>query len=150
MTDLVHTLWNYHYWANHQLWNCIQTISDEDFFKPVAYSVGSVHIQIVHMMWAEEVWYTRLQGGVRPTFTAPDYPTRPAIREKWDQIEANWRIYLEHLTENDLHRIMEVSPISGAPYTLSVLEMMLHAVNHGTNHRAQILQIVHGYGGETF
>ena len=150
MMDFVHTLWNYNYWAHRKLWDCIQTITDDDFVKPVPYSIGSVHSQVVHVMWAEEVWYERVHGGIRPTFTAQDYPTRASIRHKWDQIEANWRVYLGNLTETELNRQIDVTPITGASYSLSVLEMLLHAVNHGTNHRAQILQIIHGYGGETF
>lgn len=60
MIDFVQTMWNYNYWAHHKLWDCIQTISDADFVKPVPYSIGSIHIQVVHVMWAENVWYERL------------------------------------------------------------------------------------------
>ncbi len=150
MLQWTRTLWDYNYWAHRKLWNCIETISDSDFVKPVAYSVGSVHIQVVHVMWAEAVWYERIHNGHRPTFTAEDYPTRPLIRAKWDQIEAKWRAYLDHTTEDELRREIEIVPLRGQPYKCTVLEMLSHAVNHGTNHRAQILQLIHGYGGETF
>src|SRR5688572_16570991 len=126
MIDFVHTLWNYNYWSHHKLWNCIQTISDEDFVKPVAYSIGSVHVQVVHIMWAEEAWYERLHNGIRPTFTAKDYPTRSSIYEKWDQIESQWRVYLSNLTETELNRKIEINPVNGLAYTASVLEMLMH------------------------
>jgi uncharacterized damage-inducible protein DinB len=150
MLQYTRTLWDYNYWAHHKLWNCIETISDSDFVKPVAYPVGSVHVQVVHVMWAEAVWYERIHHRSRPTFTADDYSTRPVIREKWDQIESHWRAYLARTTEDDLRRELEITPLRGQPYSCTVQEMLLHAVNHGTNHRAQILQLIDSHGGETF
>jgi uncharacterized damage-inducible protein DinB len=150
MLDWIQTLWGYNYWAHHKLWNSIMTISESDFKKPVAYSVGSVHIQVVHVMWAEAVWYARLHDASRPTFTIEDYPTRPSIREKWNDVEEKWRVYLDNLTESELERQIEVVRFNGEHYIHSVQEMLLHAVNHGTDHRGQILRLIHDYGGDTY
>jgi len=146
----IHTIWDYNYWAHHKLLHCVQTISDEDFKRPVDYSIGSIHVQVVHVMWAEDVWYQRIHNKPIPTYVATDFPTCDSIREQWKTIETNWRAYLAGLTDSELNHYIKVTSVGGHQYERTVMEMLLHAVNHGTNHRAQILQLLHGYGGETF
>lgn len=150
MLDLIHSMWHYNYWAHHKLLVCVQTISEEDFNRPVAYSNGSVHVHLAHVMWAEAVWYARLNDETRPTFMPEDYPTLQLIREKWDSIEHKWLTYIKQLTTDDLARKIEVVPSTGNPYICSVSEILLHVVNHGTNHRSQVLQLSDSYGGQTF
>ena len=150
MLDWIRMIWDYNYWAHHKLWNCIMSISDEDFKRHVDYSIGSVRIQIVHVMWSEDVWYQRIQGNPIPTYVAEDFPERSLIREKWDTVEQNWRKYIATITIEDLNYSIEGITVGGHPYKRTIMETLLHGVNHGTNHRAQILQLLHGYGGETF
>lgn len=150
MLDWIKTAMDYNYWAHHKLLDCLDTISDADFKKPVDYSIGSLHQQIVHVMWAEDLWYARITGKTRPDFTHEGFPTRESIREKWTEVEANWRDYVDTLTDDELQRTFEVQRLNGETYVHSIRDTMLHMVNHGTDHRAQMLELIHGYGGETF
>lgn len=150
-TDWIRTtLWDYNYWATYRLLDALETISDNDFTRPNAYSVGSIHTQLVHIMWAEAVWYTRLHEQPRPLFTADDYPTLASIRVKWSDIKAQWMQYLSDLTDDQLDTDIQVIRGNGDPYTMTIRSILHHVPNHGTNHRAQILSLVHQYGGETF
>lgn len=148
--SLIETLWNYHVWANGELWQCLQTVSDDDFKAPVAYSNGSLHVHTVHLMWAEEVWYNRLHDTPHPTYTPADYPTRSGIREKWDSVQQTWQTYLNSLSAADFERYVDVIPLTGNSYGGTVADLVLHVVNHGTNHRAQMLRLIHDAGGRTF
>lgn len=149
MLDAVRLMWDYNYWGHHYVWDLITQLSEEDFKRPVEYSIGSVHQQIVHVMWAEEVWFSRIHGTLQPTYMPEDMPTRERIRQHWDSVEQNWRDYLAALTESDLSREFTVTNSKGDQFVHYVGEVMLHVANHGTDHRAQILRLLTDYGVET-
>lgn len=149
MFDYIKTLWDYNYWARDRIWPCIETISEEDFVRPFEYSMGSLQAQVVHVMWAEATWLTRFYDQPRPTFTAKDYPTLATIYEKWQLVESDWKVYLATLTNEALNHPLHITRQNGQTYRIQVFEALMHIVNHGTNHRAQILQIIHRYGGLT-
>lgn len=151
MQEWIQTLWEYHYWGHHKLWSCVLSISEDDFRRPVSYSMGSVHQQVVHTMWAEALWLSRIQGTPRPEHSIETLPTRDLIRQTWDVVESNWRVYLASLTEVDLKTAtFSYIRYNGDTVTSKLGEILGHIVNHGTDHRAQILRLIHDYGGETF
>jgi uncharacterized damage-inducible protein DinB len=102
--DYIRTIWDYNYWGHHKILNCLATVSAEDFAKPIPYSIGSLNEQIVHVMWAEALWMSRIKGQARPEFGASDYPTLASIHEKWASIESDWRGFVASLSESDVER----------------------------------------------
>ena len=141
---------NYNYWAHRQLWDCILTISEADFKKPVSYSMGSVHEQVVHVIRAEAMYYARIHAEPIPEFNHLDYPDYASIRAKWDEVEGRWRDYMAGITDTEINRPQEFIRANGERYVFKVGALIMHMVNHGTDHRAQMLELIHGYGGETF
>lgn len=150
LVDWIKKIWDYNYWAHHKMLDCAAQLSKDDFEKPVDYSMGSVHQQLIHVMWAEWIWYSRIHKLPRPDFTTEDYPTIEALREKWVEIEASWRAYLNGLTDADLGTLIHYSRQNGETLDNPLCEILWHVVNHGTDHRAQILQLCHTYGAPTF
>jgi uncharacterized damage-inducible protein DinB len=150
MLDWMKTLWEYNYWAHHKMLDCVAQLTEADFKQAVAYSVGSVHEQVVHVMWAEALWYARICGLPKPNYNTGDYPTIQTIRTKWDAIEADWRSYVNTMTEADLSGSFTYARGNGEPTSSLIRETLWHVVNHGTDHRAQILQLCHKYGAPTF
>lgn len=149
--DTIRLLWDYNYWAQHKLLDCLETVSYEDFIKPVSYSMGSLHEQVVHTMWAEAVWLSRSKHGITFTYyKTADYPTLAAIRQQWASIEADWRSFLGELNEDDLDKRIEVTSTEGTKFIDILAQMLIHVVNHGTDHRSQMLRMIHDCGGETF
>lgn len=148
--DFAATLLDYNYWAHHQLKSCLDSISAADYVATQDYSSGSIHVQLVHIMWAEATGYARLHEMPRPTFTAADFSTRSEIWAAWQTIETNWCDYVNDLTTDTLAAVHHITPLTGNTYHASVGEIIAHVVNHGTNHRAQILQHIHNAGGQTF
>lgn len=149
LLDYIKTIWDYNYWARDRIWPCIASVSEEDFSRPVEYSIGSLHAQVVHVMWAEDVWLHRLQNKPVPTYTTVDYPTRSDILAKWREVESSWHTYIAALTEAELQRTFLMTRANGEQYTHRPIETLTHIVNHSTDHRAQILQLVDRYGGDT-
>jgi len=148
--DSIRMMFDYSYWAHRRVWHCIEQLTDEQFTRPFEYSIGSVHAQVVHVMSAEEIWYFRLQGESPSAMRRPEeLPTRAEIRRKWDVIERDFRRYLNTLHDADLWTMMSYRTTSGKPMRESRAGILMHLVNHGTDHRAQILGLLHQLGAPT-
>lgn len=147
--DAFRHLYDYHFTANRKIWNeCIVSLSDEQFTRKTGYSVGSVRNQVVHMMNIDDRWFCGLRGVKVPGFLNPiHYAKRDRIRQKWDGIEATMRDYLVTLQDDALFE----QPFLEADNDPTCLwQVLIHVINHGTDHRAQLLSLLNQLGVKTF
>ena len=137
-------LYGYHFALNRRLWEqCIASLPAEQFRRPLAYSVGSVRNQVVHMLNMEARWFCALRGLPVPGILNPvHFGTAAKVRARWDAVESNMRAYLVMLSEEELRR-----PITDE---MAVWEVLWHVLNHGTDHRAQTLAMLNQLGVATF
>ena len=140
--------YDYHFNENHKVWNYVTSLSFEQFTQPVAYSHGSVRDQIVHLIEAEDMWFSELRD-VSPSEPLPpaDADDREVIRAYWDNIEQNIRAYLAELRDEMLFDKPIKEPEEDKD--LIVWQVLLHVANHATDHRAQLLRVLHDLGVET-
>lgn len=142
-------LYDYHFAENRKLWEgYITQLSDEQFKQPLHYSHGSVRDQILHLISAEETWFSELRG-VEPSEPLPPGSSndRKSIRAHWDRVEQNMREYLASLRDEMLFEKPIAEPEEDKD--LIVWQVLLHVVNHGTDHRAQLLRQLNDLGIET-
>ena len=66
---------------------------------------------------------------------------RAEIRARWDAVEAQMRAYLEQLQDTTLFNQPIVEPAEDKD--LTVWQVLIHVINHGTDHRAQMLRQLH-------
>jgi uncharacterized damage-inducible protein DinB len=140
--------YNYHFAENRKIWNHASQLTHEQFTQPVDYSRGSVRDQIVHLMNCEDSWFSELQG------KEPSEPIPPAtvddrevIRAEWDRVEQRIRDYLAELRDETLFDKPIKEPEEDQD--LTVWQVLLHVVNHGTDHRAQLLKLLTDLGIQT-
>lgn len=141
--------YNYHFAENRQLWdNAIVSLSHEQFTQNAAYSQGSVRDQIVHLMSVDEAWFSELRG-VEPStpFPSANSDDRTLIRAHWDSVEQSMRAYLAELQDAALFDTPIKEPEEDKD--LVVWQVLLHVVNHGTDHRAQLLRLLNDLGVKT-
>jgi uncharacterized damage-inducible protein DinB len=75
----------------------------EQFTRDVTYSHGSVRNQLVHIMSADDSWFSELRGVAMPQpFPAAEADDRDAIRAHWDSVEQSMRLYLASLRDEML------------------------------------------------
>ena len=147
-TDTFRHFYDYHFSENRNLWNTyIMPLPQEQFIQPVDYSIGSVRNHIVHIMSVDDSWFSGLRGiEVPPPLKPEDFDDRETIRTHWDTVEQNMRNYLAELRDDTL---------SEKPFEdeedkeLIVWQVLLHVVNHGTDHRAQLLRLLNDLGAKT-
>lgn len=155
--DQIRTLYAYHIALHRRAWDSIMTLSDAQFVQDVPYSIGSLRNHAVHLASVEQRWFSRIMGDPLPDrLVYTDYPTREAARTAWDTTEARIIAALESLTDADLPRTVDyvvrrVDPVERTiAATSAVWQILVHVVNHATDHRAQMLRILHESGAPTF
>jgi uncharacterized damage-inducible protein DinB len=98
-------------------------------------------------MSCDDTWFSGLRGLDLPESLDPaQFADRQSIRARWDSIEQNMRGYLAGLRDE----MLSVKPFpEGEDKDLIVWQVLLHVANHGTDHRAQILRMLHDLGVKT-
>jgi uncharacterized damage-inducible protein DinB len=140
--------YDYHFTENRKIWDAyIISLSQEQFTQNVDYSHGSVRNQIVHLISADDTWFSALRGVTIPAYLIPaNFDDREVLRAHWDSVEQNMRAYLAKLRDDML---FEKPFAEGEDKDLILWQVLLHVANHGTDHRAQILRILHDLGVKT-
>ena len=141
--------YNYHFTENRKVWEHIASLTFEQFTQKVHYSRGSVREQVVHLIDAEDVWFSELRD-VKPSEPLPDIvdvDDRDVIRAHWDKVEQKIRTYLVELQDNMLFTKPIKEPEEDQ--ILTVWQVLLHVANHATDHRAQLLRALRDLGADT-
>jgi uncharacterized damage-inducible protein DinB len=142
--DSFRHVYEYHFTVNRKIWDTyIVPLTDEQFTQKVEYSVGSVRNQVVHMLNIDDRWFSGLRGVEVPGFLNPvHYAKRDKIRAKWDEVEHNMRAYLAGLRDDMLF----TEPFEDS---VQLWQVLFHVLNHGTDHRAQLLAVLNKLGAKT-
>jgi uncharacterized damage-inducible protein DinB len=141
--------YDYHFTVNRKIWDGYVTpLSHEQFTQNADYSHGSVRNQILHLINVDDVWFSELRG-VEPLEPPPsaEFDDRKIIRAHWDNVEQRMREYLAKLQDDMLFDKPIKEPDEDKD--LIVWQVLLHVVNHGTDHRAQLLRLLNDMGVKT-
>lgn len=137
--------YDYHFAENRKIWDSyVMPLAQEQFTRHSDYSAGSVRNQILHIMNADDAWFSGLRGVEIPKDLDPAaFDDRQRIRAHWDTIEQNMRGYLAKLQDDML---FEKPFQEGEDKDLILWQVLLHVANHGTDHRAQLLRLLTDLG----
>ena len=134
----------YHYALYDRIWESLEMLTEAAYHLSHNYSRGSIHEQMFHAVATDRAWLRGIQGHPRkPRLDPADYPNRQALRTLYEDVRKEVEAYIASLSEAELERIPE-------NFYGPVWQVLLHMVNHGTDHRAQILRLLHESGAETF
>lgn len=142
-------LYGYHFTENRKIWDSYVTqLSHKQFIRDTGYSHGSVRDQIIHLINVDDVWFSELRG-IEPLepYTPADDDDRDTIRAYWDSVEQRMRDYLAALRDDMLFDRPIEEPEEDKD--LIVWQVLFHVVNHGTDHRAQLLRLLNDLGVKT-
>jgi uncharacterized damage-inducible protein DinB len=141
-------LFQYNDWANRRILTAAGGLTAEQFLAPTALSWGSVRDVLVHALGAEWIWRMRLQHGAAPTalLDPEDFPTYAVLTARWQEEQAEWRAYIDGLTDDEVNRPVLYRSTKGQPYEAVLWQILLHVANHGTQHRAEVAHVLTSYG----
>ncbi len=150
--DGIKMLFDYHYGMFDSIWASVDQLTVDQFAEENGYSLGSVRNHMVHCMNVDDRWLARIQE-----LTPPDvldeyaFPDQASVRAEWGAIRERVLAYVSGLTDSQLEEFVPIV-ISGRftePRPTMRRDILLHVVNHSTDHRAQILARLHELGAPT-
>jgi uncharacterized damage-inducible protein DinB len=124
-------------WATSTLVSeCMAKLNDGQLDKSFGYAQGSVRAELAHILvagqyWLERAFDTEVDGSVSAIFSA--------LTQLGDGV-----------TDKELMMPVEYKTSSGVSAANMRWEMLWNLVNHGTDHRAQTLAMLHELGAPTF
>lgn len=127
MLSYLNDLYAYNYWANQQY---IQKVEDSHFQHPKFFQLFS------HLLNAQSIWLSRINGEIEKynVWQVHQAVNFSKMNEENNQITQQ---LLKRLTATDLDRSIDYVNSQGVRYQNKIKDILVHAVNHATYHRAQ-------------
>jgi len=148
--DGIRQLYEYTFALNDRVWACIEQLSDAQFVEELDYSLGSVRNHVVHWLNVDERWFARLRNAPLPAIIyAQDFPTKAVVKTKWDAVREDLQAYLVTLDDEMLAKSFVYDTRRRRQMTSIAWQILIHVMNHATDHRAQILAGLHRLGAPT-
>jgi uncharacterized damage-inducible protein DinB len=145
-------LYDYTAWANRRVWDCVLRLSDERYFQPLEYSVGSIFAQCLHTAAVEQWWGDFLRTGellFLDDDNIEELRPREALAAYWDDVATRNRTFIASLNEADFRRKVKPAFWEAEEPAITVAQALTQVANHSTDHRAQILAMLYSLGAIT-
>ena len=141
------TLYNYNAWANQRVLDTAAQLSPTQLHTAANASFDSIQATLVHTMSAQWMWLSRWQGrSPRTMFDPADYSDLAAIETRWAQIEQDTQKFVQQLDNQALERVIEYANTKGQAFAYPLWQLLLHQVNHATQHRSEVAMILTQFG----
>jgi uncharacterized damage-inducible protein DinB len=129
-------------WASRKLIQAIRAVPAPDIEKPVGISHTSLLGTLLHILWADWLWFTRV---VEPMEKPPQ--TRQALETVWPRLLDQWVAWGTRADDAELNRLVEyLSLLDGKTARTPAWQIVMHVVNHATLHRGQAMGMLRQMG----
>ena len=139
------TLYNYNYWATDRVLQATRRAGNISFTAsyPELY-YGSLQGTLAHILTAEWIWRKRCQERISPStlLDTSAFPILDKLEARINEEQGYTLAYLESLTDLDLAQTISYKSTKGQPYQNTLWELLVHVVNHGTQHRSEIAMVL--------
>lgn len=136
---MVNPLWrmaDYNRWANAQIIEACRGLSSEQLDARVEGTAGSIREMLVHVVDGQRVFLGRLEGVAREPGSEP-WPGWPGFGVLAAEAERTSRL-LTGVAERMTEEAEVVLPYEGKGYRFPRSFFLLHALEHGIEHRTHI------------
>jgi uncharacterized damage-inducible protein DinB len=131
--DDILTLYQYNSWANARILNAAAKVTTEQFLVHEDFSHGSLCDTLVHILFAE--W-----------LLPEDFPTFESLQKRWNLEENNLMTFVESVNDERLGSTIHYRTTSGKQHQNTLWHLMVHLVNHGTQHRSEAATMLTKFG----
>lgn len=149
MVDEIRDLYRYNAWANRRILTAVEGLTPGEVDRDLGSSFPSILTTLAHMASAEWIWLRRWKG------TSPrgipgdwDLTTLQALSDRWGEVEAELREFVEALGPGDLARTLVYRNTAGVEFSAPLRQLLRHVVNHSTYHRGQVVTMLRQLGAQ--
>lgn len=138
----IRTLYEYREWATNRILDQAALVSQEQFAN-AKLGYANLHITLTHLLGSEMVWLLRWQGqSPRTTASPADFATFDMVRSFWEASSKQMREFVATLDDTALQQTISYTTMAGDAYAQPLWQLMLHLVNHGTQHRSELAMLL--------
>ena len=141
-------LYAFNRWATERILDAVSHLSEEQFLRDMRNSFPSIRDTLVHIMSAEWLWLSRLQGS-SPAGMPEAWKSMglQEIARQWEDVDRPLRGLVNRLEETDLDQPISYRNTAGHDFVSTRGQMLRHVVNHSSYHRGQIVTMLRQLGG---
>ena len=135
----VKLLYAYNEWANARIFSATTELDQEVFTEARRSSFSSIRDTVAHIATSEWVWLRRWRGESPTALPAwESLSEATGLMRKLAEIEVDRRAFLGGLSDDDLSRPLAYRNFKGDGFRQTLVEQLMHVVNHSTYHRGQL------------
>jgi uncharacterized damage-inducible protein DinB len=144
-TDSLTILFSHNLWANLRLLECCAALSSEQLDATISGTYGSIHDTLEHIVNAERSYFSRISTGQR--YRRPENSPPMTIAEMMQSIHMSGAGFIEWAPKIQADDTVPVD-WEGTPRDVPKTILLTQAINHATEHRAQVMTILTQLGIE--
>ena len=138
-TDTLTTLFRHNLWANVRILERCAGLTDEQLDATIVGAYGSIRDTLQHIATAERSYFSRISTG--QPYRRPEDAPPLTIAEMTESVRASGSGLIEWVPKVQAGDTMQVN-WEGAPRDVPKTILLTQAINHATEHRAQIMAIL--------
>jgi uncharacterized damage-inducible protein DinB len=133
----------YNAWQNRQLTDLLEALDPIELTRDRKGFFGSVLATLNHLLWGDQMWMSRFDGGSAPNGGIAQSTTLHPTLGTWDaarfQMDGRIKLWAAALTNVDLKGDLTwFSGATGRDVTRPLARCVVHMFNHQTHHRGQV------------
>lgn len=137
----------YSAWASNRVFDAVSGMPEQDTVKDLHSSHKSILGTLVHMVSAERIWLSRLQGsGEAPLLEVSDAPSVKTLRVIWEQVGHDMAKFVGGMSDKKLAESLTAPSPRGEIFTHQYSQVLAHVVDHSTYHRGQVITLMRQLG----
>ena len=138
-TDTLTTLFRHNRWANVRILERCAGLTDDQLAATIVGAYGSIRDTLQHIVTAERSYFSRISTG--QPYRRPEDAPPLTIAEMTDSVCTSGSGLIEWAPKVQAGDTVQVN-WEGAPRDVPKTILLTQAINHATEHRAQIMAIL--------
>lgn len=137
--DTLTTLFRHHHWANRRLLECCAVLTDAQLDTALNGAYGTIRDTLQHIATAERSYLSRISTGL--PYRRPAQAPLWTVAEITELLAASGAGLIEWAGQVQPGDTVQVD-WEGAPRAVPKTILLTQAINHATEHRAQVMAIM--------
>lgn len=150
--DALRRLYGYNTWATGQVLDAAEKLAPEQLHAPGQAGHGSIRDTLLHLLATHHGWLQWWDGSLPPLEAynlredPDDFPNVAALRALLDKTDRQTGAFLATIDGDDPGRIYAWELPDGKRWEMPLWGMLVHIVNHCTQHRAEAAAMLSALG----